>query len=150
MPNKLVVISDLHMSAQALDDFDTEIEQKFVLFLSSLKSRPESIELVINGDFLDFVQAPPVEEAGLSLDDTRCVMKLTRQPLSLDQPVGDHDDSYFGEFLEDHREDDPLYEIGQEGLRNRLHDVRVRSNDCHCARLDRLPGQNALSLLKHR
>jgi RNA polymerase primary sigma factor len=36
---------------------------------------------------------------------TRCIMKMTRQPLSLDQPVGDHDDSYFGEFLEDHRDD---------------------------------------------
>ena len=29
---------------------------------------------------------------------------MTRQPLSLDQPVGEHDDTYFGEFLEDHRE----------------------------------------------
>jgi len=70
---------------------------------------------------------PSVEDtavaAGLSLDDTRCIMKMARQPLSLDQPVGDHDDSYFGEFLEDHREDDPLYEIGQELLRNRLADV---------------------------
>jgi RNA polymerase primary sigma factor len=40
----------------------------------------------------------------------RCIIKMARQPLSLDQPVGDHDDSYFGEFLEDHREDDPLYD----------------------------------------
>ncbi len=38
-------------------------------------------------------------------------MKMARQPLSLDQPVGDHDDSYFGEFLEDHRDDDPLYDM---------------------------------------
>ncbi|MCA9201543.1 MAG: sigma-70 family RNA polymerase sigma factor, partial [Planctomycetales bacterium] len=37
------------------------------------------------------------DRAGLSLDDTRCIMKMARQPLSLDQPVGDHDDSYFGE-----------------------------------------------------
>ena len=29
----------------------------------------------------------------------RCVLRMSRQPLSLDQPVGDHDDSYFGEFL---------------------------------------------------
>jgi len=66
MPNKLVAISDLHMSAQALDDFDPEIEQKFVAFLSWLASGHESVELVINGDFLDFVQAPPVEGVGLS------------------------------------------------------------------------------------
>ncbi len=58
---------------------------------------------------------PTLEEtadaAGLSVDETHCVLRMSRQPLSLDQPVGDHDDSYFGEFLEDHREDDPLYEM---------------------------------------
>jgi RNA polymerase primary sigma factor len=39
--------------------------------------------------------------------------------LSLD----DHDDSYFGEFLQDHREDDPLYEIQQQSLKLRLAEV---------------------------
>ena len=67
---------------------------------------------------------PTAEEtairAGLSLDDTRCIMKMARQPLSLDQPVGDHDDSYFGEFLEDHRDDDPLYDMNQDALKNRI------------------------------
>jgi RNA polymerase primary sigma factor len=67
---------------------------------------------------------PSVEQtaaaAGLSLEDTRCIMKMARQPLSLDQPVGDHDDSYFGEFLEDHRDDDPLYGFNQELLKDRL------------------------------
>ena len=60
------------------------------------------------------------EKAGLSLDDTRCIMKMSRQPLSLDQPVGDHDDSYFGEFLQDNREEDPLYDTNQESLRQRI------------------------------
>jgi RNA polymerase primary sigma factor len=63
------------------------------------------------------------EAAGLSLDDTRCILKMSRQPLSLDQPVGDHDDSYFGEFLQDHRDDDPLYDVNQQLLKNRLADV---------------------------
>ena len=70
---------------------------------------------------------PTAEEtahrAGLSLDDTRCIMKMARQPLSLDQPVGDHDDSYFGEFLEDYRDDDPLYETNQEALKSRIAEV---------------------------
>jgi RNA polymerase primary sigma factor len=70
---------------------------------------------------------PTVEQtaaaAGLSLEDTRCILKMARQPLSLDQPVGDHDDSYFGEFLEDHRDEDPLYGFNQELLRSRLADV---------------------------
>lgn len=60
------------------------------------------------------------EAAGLSIEDARCVVKMTRQPLSLDQPVGDHDDSFFGEFVEDEREDDPLREMGQEHLKERI------------------------------
>ncbi|MDH3719300.1 MAG: sigma-70 family RNA polymerase sigma factor [Planctomycetota bacterium] len=67
---------------------------------------------------------PSVEEtaaaAQLSLEDARCIMKMTHQPLSLDQPVGDHDDSFFGEFLEDHRDDDPLLDTNQQALKQRL------------------------------
>ncbi|HEY2882182.1 MAG TPA: sigma-70 family RNA polymerase sigma factor, partial [Pirellulales bacterium] len=70
---------------------------------------------------------PNVEEAasaaGLSLEDTRCIMKITRQPLSLDQPMGDHDDSFFGEFIEDHREDDPLYDVNQQSLKHQIQEV---------------------------
>jgi RNA polymerase primary sigma factor len=60
------------------------------------------------------------EQARLSLDDARCIMKMARQPLSLDQPVGDHDDSYFGEFLEDYRDDDPLYDTNQQALKQQI------------------------------
>jgi RNA polymerase primary sigma factor len=67
---------------------------------------------------------PTAEEiakrAGLSLDDARCIIKMARQPLSLDQPVGDHDDSYFGEFLEDYRDDDPLYDTNQQALKQQI------------------------------
>jgi RNA polymerase primary sigma factor len=60
---------------------------------------------------------------GLSLDETRCVLKMARQPLSLDQPISEHDDSYFGEFLEDHRRDDPLGEANRESLKQRIEEV---------------------------
>ena len=63
------------------------------------------------------------ERAGLSLDDTRCILKMARQPLSLDQPVGDHDDSYFGEFLEDHRDHDPLFDTNQQALKRHIEDA---------------------------
>jgi RNA polymerase primary sigma factor len=63
------------------------------------------------------------DRASLSLDDTRCIMKMSCQPLSLDQPVGDHNDSYFGEFVQDHREDDPLYDTNQEALKSRIEDA---------------------------
>ena len=58
--------------------------------------------------------------AGLSVDEAHCVMRISRQPLSLDQPIGEHDDTYFGEFLEDHRDDDPLYETNQDALKSRI------------------------------
>jgi RNA polymerase primary sigma factor len=63
------------------------------------------------------------ERAGLSLDDARCVHKMTRHPLSLDQPVGDHEDNYFGEFLEEQRDDDPLYDSNLEALKLKLEEV---------------------------
>ena len=68
------------------------------------------------------------ERAGLSIDDARCIMKMSRQPLSLDQPVGDHEDSYFGEFLEDHRDDDPLYDTNQQALKDRIQEAMATLN----------------------
>ena len=40
-----------------------------------------------------------------------------------DQPVGDHEDNYFGEFLEDHRDVDPLYDANQEALKQRIEEA---------------------------
>lgn len=70
------------------------------------------------------------DRAGMTLDEARCIIKMSRQPLSLDQPVGDHDDSYFGEFLEDYRDDDPLYDTNQQALKQQI--------------------DNALQILNHR
>jgi RNA polymerase primary sigma factor len=75
---------------------------------------------------------PTVEDtaiaAGLTIDETSCVLQMSRQPLSLDQPVGEHDDSYFGEFLEDYREEDPLYDMNQDLLKTRIADVLAALN----------------------
>ncbi|MFH1670397.1 MAG: sigma-70 family RNA polymerase sigma factor [Patescibacteria group bacterium] len=75
---------------------------------------------------------PSVEEtakaAGLSIDETSRALQGSCQPVSLDQPVGDHGDSYFGEFLEDYREDDPLKEMNQVSLKARIEDVLAALN----------------------
>ena len=64
---------------------------------------------------------PSAEEiavlAKLTVEETRVVIKMSRQPLSLDQPLGDSDDSVFGEFLEDHRDVDPLQDSHREALK---------------------------------
>lgn len=82
----------------------------------------------VTADFVqEFGREPNPEEiaelADLSLEDARCVHKMTRQPLSLDQPVGDHEDNYFGEFIEEDREEDPLYDSNLEALKQRLEEV---------------------------
>ncbi|MEN6459642.1 MAG: sigma-70 family RNA polymerase sigma factor [Thermoguttaceae bacterium] len=53
----------------------------------------------------DLGREPTSEEmaasAGLSIEETRRVLAMGRQPVSLDRPVGESEDSCFGEFLED-------------------------------------------------
>lgn len=74
-----------------------------------------------------FGREPSPEEVAeildMSLEDATVILKMTRQPLSLDQPVGDSEDNYFGEFLEEQRDDDPLYDTNQEMLKDRLDEV---------------------------
>ena len=53
----------------------------------------------------DLGREPTTEEAaaatGLSLEETRRVLAMGRHPVSLDRPVGESEDSCFGEFIED-------------------------------------------------
>ena len=48
---------------------------------------------------------PTIEEtakaAGITVEETRRVLKISRHPISLDRPVGESEDSYFGDFIED-------------------------------------------------
>jgi RNA polymerase primary sigma factor len=90
------------------------------------------VRLVTRQLLQELGREPSVEEtaerAGLNIDDARVIIKMARQPLSLDQPVGDHDDSYFGEFLEDHRDDDPLYEANQDSLKQHINEAMQSLN----------------------
>ncbi len=75
----------------------------------------------------DNATEPNIEDtalaAGISVEETTCILRMTRQPLSLDQPVGEHDDTYFGEFLQDYRENDPLQEMNHDLLKSRIAEV---------------------------
>jgi RNA polymerase primary sigma factor len=66
--------------------------------------------------------------AGLSIEETRVVLKMARQPLSLDQPMGEHEDSSFGDFLEDFREFDPLKDTHQQSLKGRIEEAMQTLN----------------------
>jgi RNA polymerase primary sigma factor len=70
---------------------------------------------------------PTIEEiadvAKMPVAEARRVMKISRHPISLDRPVGESEDSYFGDFIEDDRVDNPSDTATQEMLRNRIEQV---------------------------
>ncbi|MEZ6072531.1 MAG: sigma-70 family RNA polymerase sigma factor [Pirellulales bacterium] len=70
---------------------------------------------------------PTIEEtaraAGTAIDETRRVMAMSRYPISLDRPVGNSEDSYFGDLLPDGAAESPAIGAAQEMLRGRIHKV---------------------------
>ena len=70
---------------------------------------------------------PTVEEvaikAKMPIEETRRVMKISRHPISLDRPVGESEDSQFGDFIEDERQESPSDSATSEMLRSRIADV---------------------------
>ncbi len=70
---------------------------------------------------------PTIEEtaeaAGVSLEETRRVMKISRHPISLDRPVGESEDSYFGDFIEDDDIESPVNTATQEMLKDKIEHV---------------------------
>jgi RNA polymerase primary sigma factor len=59
----------------------------------------------------DIGREPTVEEmaeaAGVPIEEARRVMRISRQPVSLDKPIGEGDDTAFGDFIEDRGNDSP-------------------------------------------
>jgi RNA polymerase primary sigma factor len=70
---------------------------------------------------------PSIEEtaeaAGVSLEEARRVMKISRHPVSLDRPVGESEDSFFGEFIEDQSTDSPVNTAATEMLKDKIDNV---------------------------
>ena len=58
--------------------------------------------------------------AGLTHEEAECVWRMSRRPVSLDQSLGDSDESAVGEFVRDHREDDPLKGVNQSALQSSI------------------------------
>jgi len=60
------------------------------------------------------------EEAVMTIEETRRVLKISKHPISLDRPIGESEDSYFGDFIEDHEIDSPVTSATQEMLKDRI------------------------------
>ncbi|HEY0008321.1 MAG TPA: RNA polymerase sigma factor RpoD [Tepidisphaeraceae bacterium] len=70
---------------------------------------------------------PTIEEiakkAKMTVSETRRVLKISRHPISLDRPVGESEDSYFGDFIEDEKAENPVETATQEMLKDKIEQV---------------------------
>ena len=60
------------------------------------------------------------ENSDLTIDEVVCLQKMLKQPLSLDQPMGDSENNEFSDFIKDHRFYDPLSNANQQALKSHL------------------------------
>jgi len=60
------------------------------------------------------------DEARMSVEEARRVLKISRHPISLDRPIGESEDTYFGDFIEDDSVDSPVSSAAQEMLKERI------------------------------
>ena len=88
--------------------------------ISTLKSKSEELRQKTGRD-------PSMEElaeaVGLSVEETQRIMKTWRHPISLDIPVGESEDSSFGDFLEDNYEGSPADSAMHKLLKDKIDHV---------------------------
>lgn len=60
------------------------------------------------------------KEVGLSVDKVKQVIKITKEPISLEAPIGSEDDGKFGDFVEDRNSLSPMDHILKDDLKSKL------------------------------
>ena len=63
------------------------------------------------------------EDMNLPVDRVRAVLKMAQQPISLQSPVGDSEDTHFGDFIEDKTAENPSEMTAYSLLKERLQNV---------------------------
>jgi RNA polymerase primary sigma factor len=69
------------------------------------------------------------KEVGLSVDKVKNVIKITKEPVSLETPVGDEDDGRFGDFIEDKTTLSPTDSVLKDDLNNQIDEVLDQLNE---------------------
>ncbi|WP_331773939.1 RNA polymerase sigma factor RpoD [Sulfurospirillum sp. 1612] len=68
-------------------------------------------------------------EVGLSVDKVKNVIKITKEPISLEAPIGNEEDGKFGDFVEDKSSISPMENILKHDLKDQIDDVLEQLND---------------------
>jgi RNA polymerase primary sigma factor len=63
------------------------------------------------------------EELGVSPKKVERIIKVSQRPLSLEMPVGEEDDSFLGDFIEDGEAPSPTDQASQQLLREQIDDI---------------------------
>ena len=75
----------------------------------------------------DYGREPTVDEiaaeADISIEEARRVLKISKHPISLDRPIGESEDSYFGDFIEDETAENPVTAATHEMLKEKIRQV---------------------------
>jgi len=70
---------------------------------------------------------PTIEEmaisSGIRLSKALTIFQMNKNLISLDQPVNRYDESVFGDFIEDKREESPMDRINCEAIREKLNEL---------------------------
>ena len=69
------------------------------------------------------------KEVGLSVDKVKQVIKITKEPISLEAPIANEDDGKFGDFVEDKTSLSPIDQILKSDLREQIDDVLSQLNE---------------------
>ena len=88
--------------------------------ISMLKAKAEEIRQITGREPSNEELA---EAVGMSIEETERIMKTWKHPISLDTPVGESEDSSFGEFLEDSHEQSPAESAAKQMLRDKIDHV---------------------------
>ncbi len=69
------------------------------------------------------------KEVGLTVDKVKQVIKITKEPVSLDAPIGNEDDGKFGDFVADTQAPTPVDNIMHEDLLGQIDQILGQLNE---------------------
>ncbi len=69
------------------------------------------------------------KEVGLPVEKVKNVIKITKEPVSLEAPIGNEEDGKFGDFIEDKNTPNPLEVIMHEDMKQKIDEILENLNE---------------------
>ena len=69
------------------------------------------------------------KEVGLAVDKVKQVIKITKEPVSLEAPIGSDEDGKFGDFVPDEKAPTPIDNIMKEDLQGQINQILGQLNE---------------------